>query len=151
MVRISIVSSIYRLTFTTEQLMIEQLAEHGVQPSDLVHPLMRNARVKNPMAAESSSSRPSVSSPPLDGNGEKSRSSLSLPLADPSPTPPPPPYEETVGNDLPAVRTPSQMPTTENIDLDLRWTALCDLFLVLIADSVYDARSLLLLERVGAA
>lgn len=35
------------------------------------------------------------------------------------------------------------------IDIDLRWTVLCDLFLVLIADSVYDARARVLLERVG--
>ncbi|PWY98938.1 DUF726-domain-containing protein [Testicularia cyperi] len=36
------------------------------------------------------------------------------------------------------------------ITLDLRWTVLCDLFLVLTADSVYDARSRVLLERVAA-
>lgn len=130
--------------------MIEQLATHGVQPSDLVHPLMRNARVKNPMAAEASSSRPSVSSPKLDGNGEKSHSSLSLHSTDPSPSPPPP-YEEKPSDDLPAIPTPTPMPTTENIDLDLRWTVLCDLFLTLIADSIYDARSRLLLERVGTS
>ncbi|KAB5530487.1 hypothetical protein GE09DRAFT_1148160, partial [Coniochaeta sp. 2T2.1] len=41
------------------------------------------------------------------------------------------------------------MPTTEKIDIDIRWTVLCDLFLVLIADSVYDARSRVLLEKVG--
>ena len=36
------------------------------------------------------------------------------------------------------------------ITLDLRWTVLCDLFLVLTADSVYDARSRVLLETVAA-
>ncbi|SPO24012.1 uncharacterized protein UTRI_03447_B [Ustilago trichophora] len=36
------------------------------------------------------------------------------------------------------------------ITLDLRWTVLCDLFLVLTADSVYDARSRVLLERVAS-
>jgi len=61
----------------------------------------------------------------------------------------PPPYEEHEGEDLPEVRTPSQLPTTKNIDIDLRWTVLCDLFLTLIADSVYDARSRTLLEKVG--
>lgn len=35
------------------------------------------------------------------------------------------------------------------ITLDLRWTVLCDLFLVLTADSVYDARSRVLLETVA--
>ncbi|PWN43196.1 DUF726-domain-containing protein [Ceraceosorus guamensis] len=38
----------------------------------------------------------------------------------------------------------------EHITLDLRWTVLCDLFLVLTADSVYDARSRVLLETVAA-
>lgn len=33
--------------------------------------------------------------------------------------------------------------------LDIRWTVLCDLFLILIADSVYDARSRVLLESVA--
>ena len=51
---------------------------------------------------------------------------------------------------MPDVRTPSQLPTTKKIDIDLRWTVLCDLFLVLIADSIYDARSRVLLERVGS-
>ena len=61
----------------------------------------------------------------------------------------PPPYKEHEGEDLPEVRTPSQLPTTANLDIDLRWTVLCDLFLTLIADSVYDARSRVLLEKVG--
>lgn len=39
--------------------------------------------------------------------------------------------------------------TDENVILDIRWTVLCDLFLVLIADSVYDARSRALLENVA--
>ncbi|PKI83109.1 hypothetical protein MVES1_003077 [Malassezia vespertilionis] len=39
--------------------------------------------------------------------------------------------------------------TVKTITLDIRWTVLCDLFLVLIADSVYDARSRVMLERVS--
>jgi len=39
----------------------------------------------------------------------------------------------------------------EKITLDLRWTILCDLFLVLTADSVYDARSRVLLLSVAEA
>lgn len=49
---------------------------------------------------------------------------------------------------LPGVTT--ELSTTDtHITLDLRWTILCDLFLVLTADSVYDARSRVLLERVA--
>ncbi|OAX83706.1 hypothetical protein ACJ72_01927 [Emergomyces africanus] len=103
---------------SAEQVMIEQLAEHGVQPADL----------------------------PRSSSGASEASEYcSLP-----PTPPPP-YETHPDEELPKVKTLSEMPTSENIDIDLRWTVLCDLFLVLIADSTYDARSRLLLERVGEA
>lgn len=65
------------------------------------------------------------------------------------PAEPPPPYEAHPQGDMPDVKTPSQLPTSQNLEIDLRWTVLCDLFLILIADSTYDARSRLLLERVG--
>lgn len=139
----------------SEQVMIEQLSEHGVVPPDLTPALMQNARVKNPAAEESESAkdtdsvRPSISSPRPDSHSEKSKSASSLHVSDPSKSPSPPPYQDHEGEDLPAVRTPSQLPHTKNLDIDLRWTILCDLFLVLIADSVYDARSRQLLEQVG--
>ncbi|KAG8836349.1 hypothetical protein FRC17_005635 [Serendipita sp. 399] len=40
--------------------------------------------------------------------------------------------------------------TDKDVTLDIRWTILCDLFLILIADSVYDARSRVLLEMVAS-
>lgn len=145
---------------TAEQIMIEQLADHGVMPSDMTPTLMQNARVKNPMAGTSSdtaSQRPGSSA--SKGHGQKSSISSSKGVASPSKiqeveddeeaAAPPPPYKEHEGDDLPEVRTPSQLPTTESLDIDLRWTVLCDLFLTLIADSVYDARSRTLLEKVG--
>ncbi|KAF8079293.1 hypothetical protein FPV67DRAFT_1691982 [Lyophyllum atratum] len=45
--------------------------------------------------------------------------------------------------------TTSLSSADQNVTLDIRWTVLCDLFLVLIADSVYDARSRVLLESVA--
>ncbi|KAH7170851.1 hypothetical protein EDB81DRAFT_776862 [Dactylonectria macrodidyma] len=120
-----------------EQIMIEQLAEHGVIPADLTPALTMNSRVHNPMADDKTSTRSSVSSPGLRSPMEE------------QPAQAPPPYEARHGEELSDVKTPSQMPTTEKIDIDLRWTILCDLFLVLIADSIYDARSRVLLERVG--
>lgn len=135
---------------SSEQIMIEQLQAHGVVPADLTPALMQNARVKNPAAEEEvESSRASISSSRPESRVEKSKSSSTLDLNKSVETPPPPPYEEHTGEDLPAVRTPSQLPQTKNIDIDLRWTILCDLFLVLIADSVYDSRSRQLLEQVG--
>jgi hypothetical protein len=137
---------------TAEQIMIEQLAEHGVRPADLTPTLMQNARVKNPMAEKAESVASSERSP----KPSVSSASVSSPrvpqtprLQVEEPAAAPPPYQEHEGDDLPEVRTPSQLPTTANLDIDLRWTVLCDLFLTLIADSVYDARSRVLLEKVG--
>lgn len=130
-----------------EQIMIEQLSEHGVMSSDLTPQLMANARVKNPMAerkSSTSSSRPSMASP------RPSVSSPGLP-SDETPAEPPPAYDKHEGEELPAVRTPSQLPSSEKLDIDIRWTILCDIFLVLIADSIYDARSRVLFERIGKA
>jgi hypothetical protein len=146
-----------------EQIMIEQLADHGVIPSDMTPTLMQNARVKNPMAEKApsttglSSPRPSsVASFERSDRFSLSSNSISSPRLPPTPrafeeepAPAPPPYEEHKGEDMPEVRTPNQLPTTANLDIDLRWTVLCDLFLTLIADSVYDARSRTLLEKVG--
>lgn len=125
--------------------MIEQLTEHGVQPSDLTPALMKNSRVRNPLAMDSPSMS-SVSSPNPNGKvGRSTRASSMSGLASP------PPYELHVNEELPEVRSPAMLPQTRDIDIDIRWTVLCDLFLVLIADSVYDARSRVLLEKVGAA
>jgi Protein of unknown function (DUF726) len=125
--------------------MIEQLTDHGVQPADLTPLLMQNARVKNPMAEKESpgaksdkndSARPSLAEPPSIGAE-----------ADPDELPA---YEEHQGDEL-TVQSPSMLPATQKLDIDLRWTVLCDLFLVLVADSIYDSRSRQLLETVGEA
>ncbi|KAK6337990.1 hypothetical protein TWF696_001462 [Orbilia brochopaga] len=142
-----------------EQIMIEQLSEHGVVASDLTPTLMKNARVKNPMAAESRSSigsattspRPtdisSLKSPSRSRNNslDKRDSDDGYFYGDQSP----PAYDEHMNDELPAVRMPSELPDSKTLDIDIRWTVLCDLFLVLISDSVYDARSRVLLELVG--
>ncbi|KAF3933978.1 hypothetical protein ABW19_dt0208728 [Dactylella cylindrospora] len=146
-----------------EQIMIEQLSEHGVVASDLTPTLMKNARVKNPMAAEEELKSPRNSTSasgthtPAEGGVQSSTTSdskKSLEKRDSEENyfyadPPPPAYEEHMNDELPAVRTPSQLPDGKTLDIDIRWTVLCDLFLVLISDSVYDARSRVLLELVG--
>lgn len=124
-----------------EQVMIEQLAEHGVMPKDLTPALHANSRVQNPMAED----RSSVD----DGVRSSSVSSAPTSPKDEKPAEMPPPYESIDHSEVPDAQTPSQLPTTEKIDIDLRWTVLCDLFLILIADSIYDARSRVLLERVA--
>ena len=130
---------------SSEQVMIEQLAEHGVQPRDLTPALLQNARVKNPMAE---SVRHSTSSPQPDGVNLEQEDSPAL-TVDGTGSHPLPAYQKQDGADMPRVRTPSQLPASRDIDIDLRWTVLCDLFLLLVADSIYDARSRTLLEKVG--
>ena len=146
---------------TSEQVMIEQLTDHGVIPADLTPALMQNARVKNPAAelageskkeeTESDSARPSVSSPRPDAQTEKMKSASTTSLPDSIATPPPPPYEAHGDDDYeyPEPKSPSQLLESKNLDIDLRWTVLCDLFLLLLADSVYDSRSRELFEVVG--
>ena len=107
--------------------MIEQLTEHGVEPADLVRPLMQNARIKNPLAEEVDSSRKStasVASP--EAKGDSRRESLSTETTRRSGSTPPPPYEahEHEGEDVPEVRSPSELPTSAKIDIDLRWSVL---------------------------
>lgn len=53
-------------------------------------------------------------------------------------------------NTLPGVSTELSSKDA-TITLDIRWTILCDLFLALIADSVYDSRSRVLLANLAKA
>jgi hypothetical protein len=126
---------------SAEQVMIEQLAGHGVQPSDLVPPLMLNAKVKNPMADKSS--KDAAAANPSDKR-DSTGSVTSSKMADVALK------EVKDGEEVPDVHGVEDMPRTEEIDLDLRWTVLCDLFLVLLSDGQYDARSRRLLERVAS-
>ena len=120
-----------------EQVMIEQLADHGVRTSDLTPALIQTARVKNPMADLDSGLQEHKDI------SEDNHSAYTTPKESNSPV------KASSDNTSPKVRSPTQLPPTETIDIDLRWTVLCDLFLVLIADSIYDSRSRKLLEIVG--
>lgn len=79
---------------------------------------------------------------------------IPVPLSSPPPADPPEKMHQ-VDNFLNPL--PSSLPgvsktltaADKTITLDIRWTILCDLFLSLIADSVYDARSRVLLGRVA--
>ena len=136
---------------SSEQIMIEQLAEHGVEPQDLTPALMQNARVKNPMAEDPVDTE-SLAPPEIsDQRRGSSASSSNTIQEDAMETASLPPYKEHQEGEMPRVRTPSQLGKARSIDIDLRWTVLCDLFLVLLADSIYDARSRTLLERVGGS
>ena len=149
--------------------MIENLAEHGLQPSDMVPALMTTHTVANPeydpaeakrqaelrkteVEAEASyesddiseitvvetsalPNGPSTSTPPATAKSETFQTTSRV-------------LETTSTAAVPGVST-SLSAADENVTLDMRWTVLCDLFLVLIADSVYDARSRVLLETIA--
>ena len=180
--------------------MIESLAEHGVQPMDLVPALMTTHTVANPEYDPEEARRRAMESEHeavfyaedgddesisdqtlVDQSSSPSTSNPSTPkpkeveLPNPGPgtpisSPPHPPastdtslrppaahviYQttarvlgDTSTSAIPGVTT-TLSAADEKVTLDIRWTVLCDLFLVLIADSVYDARSRVLLENVA--
>ncbi|PFH48104.1 hypothetical protein AMATHDRAFT_76886 [Amanita thiersii Skay4041] len=155
---------------TAEQKMIESLAEHGVQAMDLVPALMTTHTVANPEYDPEEAKRQEMEEktnqpdhpPEVD---EKSISDMTLVDEPTSTTKSPNPetvsssqkpfqttakvFTETSTAAMPGVTT-SLSAADKDVTLDIRWTVLCDLFLVLIADSVYDARSRVLLEHVAS-
>ncbi|KAI5280591.1 hypothetical protein KEM54_003625, partial [Ascosphaera aggregata] len=56
-----------------EQLMIEQLSQHGVIPEDLVPTLMQNASVKNPMSSRSNRTSVSSAVSPVSSHDRQTR------------------------------------------------------------------------------
>lgn len=146
-----------------EQKMIQSLSEHGVSAMDLVPPLMTTHTIANPeydpveakrVAEEQEAEEEQEAADPTshvvqvglsdmsEPSNSQTRASIRL---------------QTTANVLDP-STPVALPGVSthlsNIDkdvtLDVRWTVLCDLFLVLIADSVYDARSRVMLETVAS-
>lgn len=156
---------------TPEQKMVENLAEHGVQPGDLIPALMTTHTVANPeydpAAAQLQADLRREEADALPEADDISE----ITMVEPTPTLSPKDPSQSQGTDKPETlqttfQTTSRILETtstaavpgvstslsaadENVTLDIRWTVLCDLFLVLIADSVYDARSRVLLEMVA--
>ncbi|KAG7451899.1 DUF726-domain-containing protein [Guyanagaster necrorhizus] len=135
---------------TQEQKMIESLGEHGVLPMDLVPALMTTHTVANPeYDPDAARRRASHEEEPEDHPDTHDDPPLT-PSASTKPT-----FQTTakVLEDTSTIAIPGVSTTLssadERVTLDIRWTVLCDLFLILIADSVYDARSRVLLENVA--
>lgn len=147
--------------------MIDTLAMHGIQAKDLVPALMTTHTVANPEydpveARKQSELRQAEELKVADENSEDltlsqetlvSPDSKSTSETPSSPNPQPQQttakiLEETSTAAVPGV-SKSLSAADEKVTLDIRWTVLCDLFLILVADSVYDARSRVLLENVA--
>ncbi|KTW29293.1 hypothetical protein T552_01248 [Pneumocystis carinii B80] len=105
-----------------EQVMIEQLSKHGIETSDIASVLMTTIQINNSII--------NVSENYDNLNDDKSPFFISKVDAD---------------------ENKSHVDDEKALKLDIRWAILCDLFLVLVADSIYDSRSRFFLERVGKA
>ena len=132
--------------------MIEQLAEHGVRPSDMTPSLMLNARINTSTAKSSgnpsvNSSNSEPSSPSSDKNADVSPRDVNN--QDELSGQPATKESHNDINNISKGTVSMEMPKSERLDIDIRWTILCDLFLMLISDSTYDSRSRRLLEKVG--
>ncbi|KAG6812431.1 hypothetical protein H0H92_002897 [Tricholoma furcatifolium] len=109
--------------------------------------LVNEPSTDGPTTSQKNASQPSHANH-TPSNSISSTSSTSPPKG-------PPTYQttarvlaDTQTSTVPGVTT-TLSTADQNVTLDIRWTVLCDLFLVLIADSVYDARSRVLLEMVA--
>lgn len=160
---------------SAEQVMIEQLAEHGLETKDLTPSLMTSSKVKNPAMAGASTedlngklngskeslnadTEPSKTPSNVESAGAKAPTEKEPKISedaehnDEHDLPAPPPYRETDSDEddhVPHLQEASELANKESLDIDLRWTVLCDLFLILISNSNYDARSRVLLEKVA--
>ena len=151
--------------------MIDSLAVHGVQAIDLVPSLMTTHTVANPEYDPAEARRQNeAQNVKKDTKIKQSPNHSKLrppnihvsnnhcpPQAITSPTSATQKsfqtttkvLEETSVDSASMGVTTTLSSTEKDVTLDIRWTVLCDLFLILIADSVYDARSRVLLESVA--
>lgn len=138
--------------------MIDSLALHGVQASDLAPSLMTTHTIANPEydPVEAKKQEVEEASHPTEQDVNLKPSTSPVPPRLPS-TPTTPTFQTTArvledttvtSSSLPGVTT-TLSSVDKDVTLDIRWTVLCDLFLILVADSVYDARSRVLLEHVA--
>jgi len=102
----------------------------------------------DPAPSEFSSSSQPLQDPQIDGSATPKPTDSSFPSRSEPPDQAQTSSAETdeLPNTLPGIST-TITPSDEMMTLDIRWTVLCDLFLVLIVDSVYDARSRVFLGR----
>lgn len=161
-----------------EQTMIESLSQHGIRPADLAPSLVTTHTIPNPSynprlakaAPPAPPPEPTPSPPPpappaaapvLTDPNSAAQTAETVPKPAPGTLPSVAPASlDAVPQGVGHAHVPGPTPTLEGvtteindmlktITLDIRWTVLCDLFLVLTADSVYDARSRVLLERLA--
>lgn len=142
-----VLNSLYdHLQLSPEEVqMIEKLSMHGVRLEDLCKCLKTTQDIENPFEGvnESKQSLESgkedskdVETKSVVSHTSKDRSSIDLTTE-----------EEKTSKVPKQVIAPENLKEQGQIKIDVAWTIICDLFLVLLHDAVYDARSRTLLMR----
>ncbi|AOA64005.1 Putative lipase [Komagataella phaffii CBS 7435] len=98
-----------------EQLMIEKLSTHGVRPEDMTPSLLESRKIENPLHQND-----------IDGKLQSHQ-------------------HKNTESSAKDVLSPEDIADKKMIDIDVRWTVICDLFLILLSGSIYDSRSRTLL------
>lgn len=131
-----------------ESISDQTLVDQPLSPPipDPTTPTPASMKLNNP--PKSPGSPPTDSSPTTSPNPNAQLPTSSSTAAPPTFRTTAKVLEDTSKSAMPGVTT-TLSAADENVTLDIRWTVLCDLFLILIADSVYDARSRVLLENVA--
>ncbi|CAR28394.1 hypothetical protein ZYGR_0S00220 [Zygosaccharomyces rouxii] len=142
-----------------EIIMIEQLSNHGVRLEDLCKCLKTHQKVENPFEEHDDSKNdenneeekiekeqksPNEKESDIRESCESTTSSVTKRnLEDEAED-----NKESYGINMPnEVVNPDMIKDKSRIDIDVAWTVICDLFLLLLQDAAYDARSRILLLR----
>lgn len=162
-----------------ERQMVENLSYHGVEVSDLARSLAKDEEVDNPVFGEEvevvelgkeneekKEKEERKEKEEKEGNKdnetiEKSPIGLGIETSS-NPSSEPSNNSPSKSSIKPPSKTPSQVSlrsrssspsplSQKKIKINLAWTVLCDLFLILTYDSVYDSRLRTLLMRFGEA
>ena len=129
--------------------MIENLSLHKIELSDILKSLKTSRDIGNPWENSLHSQQSSTSTTPQYPH----ESSLSIPSKSSSTTPPPLPSTsaENDKNFIKEVVDPKVIKNKTTLSVDVAWTIICDLFLVLLQNSTYDSRSRTLLIKFAEA
>lgn len=123
-----------------EQLMMEQLSEHKIEAKDLAPALITASRVSNPIHENESTEMPPKYTSGEHEDNEVKSSNIEKEVIE---------VAETFASAPTATIQADALENEEKLELDVRWTVLFDLFLLLISDAHYDSRSRIFLLQVA--
>lgn len=104
----------------SETQMIDNLVKHGIDSKDLSKSLNKSEVIDNPVFDQEASS---------STNNSKSEEIFKT------------------DEDSKKIIDANEITNSKKIEIDVKWTVICDLFLVLVADSIFDSRARTLLLK----